>query len=175
MGADLNWINLPLSPYQVIYFVDLYASVLSRHPKTNVLFDLFAAWVLTHLQHPPHQQLSRRYEGFLFVFLLFSESADTVQFIMAGYLKECFFVRFSSCQIWTRDGWVRSANATAVLCRPPKTIRRYLCTKVLLQPEWINADSAFSVHFIHSQSLNGDEKSKKTRTFEGLSSAESSD
>ena len=68
MGADLNWINLPLSPYQVIYFVDLYASVLSRHPKTNVLFDLFAAWVLTHLQHPPHQQLSRRYEGFFFYF-----------------------------------------------------------------------------------------------------------
>ena len=29
---------------------------------------------------------------------------------------------YSSCQIWTRDSWVWSANATAVQCHPPKSL-----------------------------------------------------
>ena len=51
--------------------------------------------------------------------ITFSECADIVQFITDGSLKMCQGSFFSSCQIRTRDGWVQSVNATAVLSRPP--------------------------------------------------------
>ena len=58
---------------------------------------------------------------FLLCFFLFPSSLTPNNFRTAGSLKKHFFllVRFSSSQIRTQDGWVRSANASAVLCRPP--------------------------------------------------------
>ena len=54
------------------------------------------------------------------IFFTFSECADSVQFRKGRLPEKVFGFVFSSCQIRTRDGWVQSANATAVQCRPPE-------------------------------------------------------
>ena len=66
-------------------------SVLSRHPKTNVLFDLF---VLTHLKHPPHQQLSRRYEGFFGFFYFFPSALTPYNLLWQVIWKRLFWGSF---------------------------------------------------------------------------------
>ena len=57
----------------------------------------------------------------IFIFI-FPSVLTLHNFRTAGSLKKHFFrlVQFSSSQIRTWDSWVRSANATAVLCCPPK-------------------------------------------------------
>ena len=58
------------------------------------------------------------------IFLLLSECANTEQLGRQVLRNIIFFLfsswfDFSSGQIRTRDGWMQSENATAVLCRPP--------------------------------------------------------
>ena len=51
-------------------------------------------------------------------FFYFFPSALTPYNLERQVLGKSVWVHFSSCPIRTQDGWVRSANATAVLCRP---------------------------------------------------------
>ena len=60
----------------------------------------------------------------LFVFLLFPSSLTPYN-LERQALGKSVWVRFSSCQILTRGGSVRSANATIVLCRPPAIVECY--------------------------------------------------
>ena len=55
----------------------------------------------------------------IFLIASFSECANTEQLGRQVLRKSSSWFDFSSSQIRTRDGWVRSENATAVLCRPP--------------------------------------------------------